>query len=255
MKWALLAGIALIGIGLAVGQPRYDVLYAMLGAVAALGAAALVSVSETRALSAKARALAIGSILALMAYPVALTALPGQSPAKADRQNLEYLGRALPRDAVVVSDQPWAVAWYSNRTAVWIPGAPAPKPREGEDISLGEAANAMQAPGFEALERSGLRPDAVFLTSQIASWPADEGVGRWQLLYNVLSAQLEALRRGQAAGPLWTPAGWTLAATLPPGDFLLVRSEEAAGASGPSAAAPGSQDSGATETNGSKETE
>jgi 4-amino-4-deoxy-L-arabinose transferase-like glycosyltransferase len=244
LKWALVAGMGLVGISLAIGQPRLDLFYAVLALVAALGAAALLRAVEARGLSARIVTAAIAFVLVLSLYPIALTALPGARPAKPDRRNLEYLGRALAAKAVVITDQPWAVAWYANRTAVWIPQAPAPRPRQGERMTLAEAADVTLSQGFKALARRGVKADAIYLSSELASYRAEEAVGRWQLLHDVIGKQLEAAQRGQAEGAPWVPPGWTLAASLPPRDFLLVRADAAAAAK--AAGKSGAQERGQT---------
>ena len=169
LKWCLLAGIGLMGLSCAVGQPRYDFLFGLLGAVAALGAGACLSVLESRAASRRTSTLAITALVVLSAYPIALYALPGSRPAKTEHRNLDYLGRALPSDAVVLTDQPAAVAWYADRTAVWLPRADAPRPKAGEQMTWGEAADATKSKGYQALERAGIQPTAIYLSSDLAA--------------------------------------------------------------------------------------
>jgi len=228
LKWALVAGMGLVGISLAVGQPRLDLFYAVIAVAAALGATALLRGLDARGLSTRVVTAAIAVVLVLSLYPIALTAVPGARPAKPDRRNLEYLGRALPTKAVVITDQPWAVAWYANRVAVWIPQAAAPRPPQGERMTLAEAADVTLSSGYKALERRGVKADAIFLSSQLASYAAEEGVGRWQLLHDVIGRQLDAMQQGQAQGAPWVPPGWALGASLPPRDFLLLRADAAA---------------------------
>jgi len=38
----------------------------------------------------------------------------------------------------------------------------------------------------------------------------------------VIAQYLDAIERGQAGGAPWAPTGWTLAASLPPRDLLLL---------------------------------
>jgi len=255
LKWGLLGGIVLVSLSLALGQSLYDVLYGMVAVIGALGAAAFVLVFRQRRLSPGSVRAATAALVCLALLPIGLLAVPGTRADKPDTQNWEYLGRVLPENAVVMTDQPWAVAWYANRSAVWIPQAMPPEPDPKHPISWAEAVDATRSKGFSALKALGVEPDAIFLSAQLSAWPAEEGEVQWQWLQAYIAQRLDLLQRDENAAPPWPLPGWTLAATLPPGDFLLVRSEEAAGASGPSAAAPGSQDSGATETNGSKETE
>jgi hypothetical protein len=188
-----------------------------------LGAAACIS-ALSRARSRRASGWALAAVIALSAYPVALYALPGSRPAKPDRQNIQYLGRALPAGTVVLTDRPAEVAWYADRPAVWLPAASAPRPKDGEKMTWAEAADAMNSQGYQTLERSGVKPTAVYLSSGMTGYPESEGIGRWQLMYGFLSAQLQAAQQRQPNTQQWTPPGWQIAATLPPGDFLLTRS-------------------------------
>jgi len=227
LKWTVLAAAALLAVTLAASEPRFDMFYVLLGPVAALGGAGFVQALSVRVLSSKAIAAATAAILILSAFPLALTALPGAPSEKPDRRNLDYLARALPADAVVLTDQPWAVAWYSNRMAVWIPRAPSPRPRVGTTIRLSEAADPTRDRSFAALEKMGVKPDAIHLSAQLQTYAANEEIGRWQLLHGLMARQVEALQRGEAKGEIWVPPGWTLAATLPPMDFMLLRAEPA----------------------------
>jgi len=228
-KWALVGGLVLMAMSLAVGQPSLDALSAPVGLVAALGAVALVKAMDSRAVSPRARAATVAAVLALTVFPAGLYALPRMRPTKVDLRNLDYLKRALPTNAVVVTDQPWSVAWHAGRTAVWVPSAAAPVPRQGERMLITEAADVTKSKGFMALEKAGARPDAIYMSSELASYPQQEGIGRWQLLYDVIGKQIDsaAAQQGSSPGTVWVPDGWVLAATLPPRDFLLLRAEAA----------------------------
>lgn len=233
LKWAVLLGLVLAGLSAAVGRPRFDFVYGALGVVAALGATAAVVVLRDRGISRNATVGAIAFLLVISAYPISLNALPGSRPAKPDRRNLDYIGKALPPSAIVLTDQPWSVAWYADRTAVWLPQALPPQPGEDRGMSIAEAADATQSKGFLALESIGAKPSAIYLSSELQSYSATEQLGRWQLLHSVLSGQLQtAAQQQKAPTDLWTPPGWSLAATLPPNDFLLVRTEGAAAPAG-----------------------
>ncbi|MFB3880134.1 MAG: ArnT family glycosyltransferase [Armatimonadota bacterium] len=233
LKWALLVGLALAGVSAAAGRPRFDFMYGALGVVAAIGATAALVVIRNRALGRNARTGAVISLLAISAYPISLNALPGSKPTKPDRRNFDYLERALPSDAVILTDQPWAVAWYADRKAVWMPLAVTPQPDRNTNMTIFEAADATRSRGMLALEKAGVKPSAIYLSSELQRYPAAEQVGRWQLLHNILSQQVQiaaqASAQQQALPQMWAPPGWTLAATLPPNDLLLVRAGEAVG--------------------------
>ncbi len=232
MKWGVAIGIALMAAGAAIGEPRLDPIYALLGPIAALGTTAFFVALEARGLSRSMVSAATAGVLALAALPWVLSALPTSADDRPESRSLDYLSRSLPPGAVVLTDKPWAVAWHSDRIAVWLPQAPAPDIRPGSKLLLREAADATEAAGFRALERAGVRPDAIFLSSELPSYPAFEDLGRWQLLHRVIAAQLETPQRGETEGPVWVPKGWTLAASLPPMDFVLTRSRQAGPAAG-----------------------
>lgn len=225
LKWGALAAGALLVANLAIGEPRFDVLYALVGVVAALGAVAFVAALRARQVGPGAQVVAATVLLCLSAFPVALSLLPGARPGKPDRASLEYLRNALPREAVVVTDTPWAVAWYAERTAVWLPQEAPPTRDEQIDTPLGTVADTTRRPEFAVIERARLRPTAILLSSDLDAYPAADGMQRWQLLRQVLASQVEALQRGTAKGTPWTPPGWVIGATLPPAEFLLLRTE------------------------------
>ena len=225
IKWGLVAGVLCLGGAVAAGEPRFELLTALLGVAGAVGASAFFAGLGARGLSGKVRAGAAAAVLAVAAFPLALAALLPPTGDPPDRRNLQYLGRALPEQALVVTDQPWAVAWYSRLPAVWTPEAPVAAPKEGEQLLLSVAADPTRSESFAALERAGVKPDAIFLSAQLPTYTAAQGLGQWQLLHELLWEQLTALQRGQATGTAWTPPGWRLAASLPPNEFLLVRGD------------------------------
>jgi hypothetical protein len=238
LKWGAVAAGALLALNLAIGQPRFDVLYALVGVAAALGAVAFAATLRARQVAPGTQTVAAAALLCLSAFPVALSLLPGARPAKPDRSSLEYLRNDLPRDAVVVTDSPWAVAWYAERTAVWLPQEPAPTRDEQIDTPLATVADTTRRPEFAALARARVQPTAIFLSSDLDAYPAADGMARWQLLRSVLASQVDLLQRGAAKGAPWTPPGWELSATLPPANFLL-KAKQGVGARG---RGPGARD-------------
>jgi len=225
IKWGLVAGVLCLGGVVAAGEPRFELLTALLGVAGAVGASAFFAGLGARGLIGKARAGAAAAVLAVAAFPLALAALLPPAGDPPDRRNLQYLGRVLPEQALVVTDQPWAVAWYSRLPAVWTPEAPVAAPKEGEQLLLSVAADPTRSESFAALERAGVKPDAVFLSAQLPTYTTAQGLGQWQLLHELMREQLTALQHGQATGAAWTPPGWRLAASLPPNEFLLVRGD------------------------------
>src|SRR5574340_1207549 len=79
----------------------------------------------------------------------------------------------------------WAVAWYAERTAIWLPQEAAPTRDEQIDTPLGTVADTTRRPEFAAIERAHLRPTAILLSSDLDAYPAADGMQRWQLLRQV----------------------------------------------------------------------
>jgi len=223
LKWGFVAGTALMGTLLAVSEPSWDRLYGVFGVAAAIGASAFVLGLRARGLSRGTVTAAVIGLLALAAFPAAARGLAGPPRVARDRASLEYLAQALPAEAVVVTDEAPGVAWYSDRIAVWIPHAVTPT--TVEPMKLVEAADATLADGYKALGRAGVEPDAIFLSSELKSYASTEGVGRWQMLHDLIGQQLDWIERGQAQEVGWVPSGYALAASLPPRDLLLVRAD------------------------------
>lgn len=224
-KWGFVASVLCLGAALAAGEPRLELLTALLGVGGAIGAAAFFAALGARGFGGKVYSAAAVAVLAVAVFPLALAVLPPSASNPPDRRNLEYLGRALPEQALVVTDQPWAVAWYSDLPAVWTPEAPVAAPEEGEQLSLAVAADPTRSEAFAALEQAGVKPEAMFLSAQLPTYAAAHGLGQWQLLHELMREQLTALQQGRAKGTAWTPPGWRLAATLPPNEFLLLRGD------------------------------
>jgi len=225
LKWGLVAGMAVMGAILALTEPSWDRLYGLYGVAAAVGASALVLGLRARQLGRGTAAMAIVGLFALAAFPAAVRALPGQQRSAPDRASVEYLAQALPADAVVVTDEAPAVAWYSDRIAVWIPYALRPTPSADARMLLVDAADATQSDGYKALAQADIEPDAIFLSSGLKGYGATEGVGRWQLLHDFIGQQLDWIRDGRLEGTPQVPTGWMLAASLPPRDLLLLRAD------------------------------
>jgi hypothetical protein len=141
--------------------------------------------------TSRGRSVAVVLFAALAAYPVVVSWAAPQPKVLPSRANLDYLRGLVGEHAVVVSDAPWAVAWHARRLAVWLPLG-------GED--------------FEAVQKS-IGVDAIYFSTLLSSYPASEQPLLWQRLY---------------AGRT-PPPGFEVAATLPPGELVLLKEESAAG--------------------------
>ncbi len=131
---------------------------------------------------------ATGALILLNLYPFvgALRFTRIETSPPLSRQ-LAILGRELPADAVIVSDQPGKVAWYGLRPAVWLPD------------------RLEQLPGMAANHE---RPFYLFLTPGSREYPHHRRAGRtaWADVYH-----------GSGESPYWE----TLGVEWIPGDRLL----------------------------------
>lgn len=225
LKWAFVVAAAALAVSLAAGQPRGDAGFGLVGLAAAVGAAGFAAALSSRGLSARLMAAAVGLLLLAAAYPVAVQVLLGRVR-HSDTRNLEYLSRVLPAAAIVMTDRPVEVAWYAGRAAVWLPLAPMPSQRR---MRRDDAATPERFPGYQALTARGLRPDAIYLSYRVGTLDASEAAWRWQELHKLIAEQLYLIEQRRATGTPWVPPGWTLAASLPPQDFLLLRTEAVTG--------------------------
>lgn len=75
-----------------------------------------------RFVSNKTRIAAVAIFVAVNVYPLVTRIVLGgsaQSPYPKDR--MEMVQKLVEKDEVVVTDIPWALAWYCDRTAIWLP--------------------------------------------------------------------------------------------------------------------------------------
>jgi hypothetical protein len=109
------------------------------------------------------RAAAITSLVVVVAYPAVNTvATHRQGPSD---QMVEFLNSDLPKvvgsETAIASDVPWKVAWYSDRTSVWLP----------KDDS------------FISARRKGLNTDVVILSNSLLMYPRYEKLDLWKRAY------------------------------------------------------------------------
>jgi len=147
---------------------------------------------------AKSRTFAVSLLLVVAALPVILrllTPAPTRGPERGDLQSVERILTAKPK-AVVLSDIPWAVAWYAKRTAIWLPGAPV---EEGM-----VSADPTQSANYAKLLQKSPAIDAIFLTRGLMNYPPTEKLNLWQAMRSA-------------------PQGFRIEAVLPQNSVLLVR--------------------------------
>lgn len=111
------------------------------------------------------QALGAGAVAVLLLLtPVWQTIALRGSP-KSDPEPLRELGKALPEKRYVVTDVLWAVAWYGQRPATWIP---------------------QQATQLAAIAQA--EPvSSVYLSPALPSYPPEENAAEWQRIYQQVS--------------------------------------------------------------------
>lgn len=140
-----------------------------------------------RAFSAPGRrALALAAIVICAALPTGWALIRSAAPAHAGvPSEFAEMDQTISNGANVVSDCPWAVAWYGRRTAVWLP---------------------LTSRQLTQMERKLGRIDAVFISRYAASFASVNPVALARLLTQ------------QGAG-----GGFHVARAYPSGDVLLTR--------------------------------
>lgn len=117
-----------------------------------------------------------GVAVAIGLYPGASTAVFGIPPqrclsAVVDREqaerirnnpSLEKMQSLVKADEVVISDVPWAVAWYANRSAVWIP---------------------WKLDQMNELKKVVKNLRFLYLTPVLFAYPESENLGEWRSIY------------------------------------------------------------------------
>jgi len=139
----------------------------------------------------RTRAAALVGLLLLGAIPLSRPFLPGPGGKGLiyDVPNIRAAAAGVGEKALMVSDIPWAVSWYGNRNALWLPG----RVVDFEEINLGFS------PPLEAFYITGFYFSSYF--------HPDERASGWDRL----------LTSG------WLPEGWNLRhRTLLPGGQLLL---------------------------------
>lgn len=124
-----------------------------------IGVAALVRLASERDLPPLATRALLATLVLVTAFPLAVSLKFGAAAVSGiDTSGLAQI--AMPREAVLASDVPWAVAWYGNRRSMWLPQTE------------------------KDLERLAPQIEGIYLTSLILAYPAGEDVDRWKAFYS-----------------------------------------------------------------------
>jgi len=118
----LVACIVILTLGVALGDQQSSHLVMLTPLIIVFAAGYMLQVVQ-RAISAPGRrVLVLAAIVIGAALPAGLALQKSIAPSSRGipTQFVEMDG-IVPSDAIVMSDCPWAVAWYGRRTAVWLP--------------------------------------------------------------------------------------------------------------------------------------
>ena len=181
----LLVFLALFG---AVYNPTAELFFVLVPLLVVLCAGYFTALAREWISRPGGQAAAVIILVIVTAYPALVSwAAPPAKPGP-NQANLQYLQKALPEKAVVVTDAPWAVAWYARRPSLWLPLTP-------DD--------------FTALDRK-LQFGAVYFSSLLPTYPATEQAQMWQQLY---------IQRATPPGfaPVPLRGGELLSVHMPPG--------------------------------------
>ncbi len=121
----LIACIAIWTISVALGDQSGSHLTGLIPIMIVFAAGCMVSITS-RLIGSPGRATALlAAIVVFAALPTWLALARNVTPAPPGIPTLfADMNGVLPKDAIVVSDCPWAVAWYGRRTSVWFPFDP-----------------------------------------------------------------------------------------------------------------------------------
>lgn len=195
VRKAALLFLVFLGVIGALHNPTAELFFVLVPLIVALCGGYFTMLAREWIPAPRWRAFALVLFVTVSAYPALVSwALP-QPKAISSKRNLDHLRQALPEKAVVVTDAPWAVAWYANRAAVWLPLAPK---------------------DFEAVDRR-IGVDAIYFSTLLASYPAMEQALMWQRIYAERAA----------------PPSFEAAALPEPGEVLLVKAVQSLRRGGP----------------------
>ncbi len=122
---AMIAMLVLQAISLAFFSTRLDGLAVILPLAIVFAAGTLIDVLRRTDASRWVRLGVAAAIFALVVFPTATSALVGQEmPPARSEANLQLLSEALSDDAVILTNDPAAVSWYSHKATLLFPAAP-----------------------------------------------------------------------------------------------------------------------------------
>jgi hypothetical protein len=149
------------------GNPNWPFLLPFAPLVTVFAVGFFWSVADAQFPRRGAQHLLVGILVVLTAYPVVGSLLDRGSSSRSPSSlglaiELSRLHQMTPPRTAIVTDEPTAVAWYAQRTAIWLPRA--------------------KGATWRTVKRLR-RPDYVFLTGSIANYGPREQVREWADLY------------------------------------------------------------------------
>lgn len=174
LRAALLAALLAVMLFSLVMTPRVDLLVPFVPFVMVLAAAFLMHLLSALRPAPAARTAVIAAVVLVTAFPTIVgIAAPTPAVREVGMPTLMALRKQVPPNTVVITDVPWAVAWYSHQQSVWLPKSEA---------------------DFAKVDRLG-RVSTIYLSSVLSRYPQTEAVPDWLGLQRTAVLQMLYQRR------------------------------------------------------------
>ena len=169
LRAAMISALLAVVLSSLMLNPKVDLLVPFVPFVTVLAAAFLMYLLNAMHLPSVARAAVTTAVVLIAAFPTIVgIAIPAPTVRDVGMPMLMALRRQVPPNTVVVTDVPWAVAWYSHQPSVWLPKSEA---------------------DFAKIDRLG-RVSTIYLSSMLARYPQTEAVGDWLGLQRTAALQM-----------------------------------------------------------------
>ena len=127
-KWAVVFMYLLVFFTSSVFRPGADVFFAFLPMIIIVGLDLFYSIIETKSIDPFRRVGIIALFILINCAPTTwgfarkvFNENMHKPPKKYMEENILEVAKVIPDDAVIISDIPWATAWYGNITSIWMP--------------------------------------------------------------------------------------------------------------------------------------
>jgi len=170
LRGAALGAIGCMALGSLLLRPGPEVLVPFEPFVVIMAMAYLVHLLNGMQVTGGVKGAVAAGVIAVVALPLAIgLATRASQPQTVQPATLRELAKYVTTSSTVVSDVPWAVAWYTGKTSVWLPK------------ELGD---------FTKVDRTR-RVDAIYLSPMLGRYAPSEGVQPWQLMQYQAMLQLQ----------------------------------------------------------------